>query len=392
MSTLQSDPEVFVADVRRVAQEVAALHAGDVDANARFPHEAVDALREIGALAAYVPTEYGGAGLGLPEMASACYHLGRSCAATAMIFAMHQLQIANIVRHVDAADAWHLDYLSRVSAEQRLVASCTTELGTGGDMGRSIAAVQPGPGGEASFEKQTPTMSYSAYADDILMSLRRAPDAEESDQVMVLVSRDQYTLEPTGVWDTLGMRGTCSPGVIVRGHFAPEQILAQPFATMMSETIVPISHIMWANLWLGLGTEAFERGRTFVRAAARRSPGAPVPAARKLSEVLLDLRLVRAEIESAGRDFASWDASEDRAELRTFTAGLRFNALKLAVSERVPEICLATLSLIGVMAYKNDSPFAIGRLLRDALSAQVMIANERIHTTNAGLIPLAKEG
>ena len=42
------------------------------------------------------------------------------------------------------------------------------------------------PGGDFRFEKQAPTVSYGEHADDLLTTLRRAPDAEPSDQVMVL--------------------------------------------------------------------------------------------------------------------------------------------------------------------------------------------------------------
>ena len=75
------------------------------------------------------------------------------------------------------------------------------------------------------FEKQAPTVSYGAHADDLFTTLRRAPDAEPGDQVLVLTKSGQAELEPAGTWDTLGMRGTCSPGFVVRAQFAPEQVL-----------------------------------------------------------------------------------------------------------------------------------------------------------------------
>ena len=59
-----------------------------------------------------------------------------------MVFAMHQIQVGTIVRHLDGAP-WFQSYLRELSAEQRLIASVTSEVGTGGDMGRSIAAVTP---------------------------------------------------------------------------------------------------------------------------------------------------------------------------------------------------------------------------------------------------------
>ena len=62
-----------------------------------------------------------------------------------MVFAMHQIKVLTLARHLDATP-WFSEYLSKVAEEQRLVASVTTEIGTGGDMGRSIAAVTPADG------------------------------------------------------------------------------------------------------------------------------------------------------------------------------------------------------------------------------------------------------
>ncbi len=43
------------------------------------------------------------------------------------------------------------------------------------------------------------------------------------------------------------------------------------------------------------------------------------------------------------------------------------------------------------MGFKNDTPFSVGRHLRDTMSACLMVANERIHQTNASLLLIAKE-
>ena len=380
-----SDPE-FLEHVRQIATEVASANADAVDRDARFPVEAVTAMREAGLLSAYVPAELGGRGISMHALSQACYELGRRCSASAMVFAMHQIQISTMVRHLDGSP-WYERYLQRVAAEQRLVASVTSEIGTGGDMGRSIAPVTPGEGGRLTLVKQAPTVSYGAYADDLFTTVRRSAEAEEVDQVLVLHHSDDTELEPAGTWDTIGMRGTCSPGFIVRASFDPAQVLAAPFSTVMCESHVPISHILWSHVWLGIATEAFERGRAFVRAAARRAPGKPVPAAHNLSRVMSELAMLRAEVRSALTEFDS----ADRDSLSTIAQMLRFNNLKLAASEQSPRVCSQVLEVIGIMAYKNDSPFGVGRQLRDALSARLMVANERIHSVDAGLLMLAKE-
>ena len=390
MSLTVDRDQAFLATVRAIARDVAAVHADAVDRDARFPQETVAALREADALSAFVPESLGGGGVSLTAIAHACRELGRTCSASAMVFAMHQIQVTTIVRHL--ADApWYESYLRRLGAEQRLVASVTSEIGTGGDMGRSIAGIVTGDDGRRTFVKQAPTVSYGAHADDLFTTVRRSETAEPVDQVLVLHHADDTELEPAGTWDTIGMRGTCSPGFTVRASFAPEQVLTAPFSTVMNESHVPISHILWSHVWLGIATEAFERGRAFVRAAARRSPGTPVPAAQSLSRVMSELAMLRAEVRSGLEDFIGAGEDVDRDRLTTMGSILRFNNLKLAASEQAPRICMGVLEVIGIMAYKNDSPFGVGRQLRDSLSARLMVANERIHAVDAGLLLIAKE-
>lgn len=381
--------QALIDDVRAIAEEVAAKNADSVDRDARFPEETIAALREKQALSAFVPRELGGAGVSFEALAAACYELGRRCGASAMVFAMHQIQVATIVRHLDDAP-WFEEYLRELVAEQRLIASVTSEVGTGGDMGRSIASVEPAGDGIGRFEKQAPTVSYGVYADDLLTTLRRSPEAEPGDQVCVLTRKGQHTLEPTGSWDPLGMRGTCSPGNVVRAELPLEQVLPTQFAAVMNESMVPISHILWSHLWLGISTDAFDRARAFVRAAAKRKPGEQPPAALRLSELMSELSLLRAEVYSGLREFVEASA-DDRARLSEMAMILRFNNLKIAASEQAPRVCQGALGVCGIVGFKNDTPFSVGRHLRDTMSACLMVANERIHQTNASLLLIAKE-
>jgi acyl-CoA dehydrogenase len=381
---------MFLAAVRRIADDVAAPNAEDVDRRARFPVETIQALRDERALSAFVPTDLGGSGVSFETIAAACLELGRRCGASAMVFAMHQIQVVTIVRHLEDAP-WFTAYLRDVSDEQRLIASVTSEVGTGGDMGRSVAAVTPTDAGGCTFEKRAPTVSYGEHADDLLTTLRRGPDAEPGDQVVVLTRKGQVTLEPAGTWDPLGMRGTCSPGFLVRAEFLPEQVLPTPFPKVAVESMVPVSHILWSHLWLGIATDAFERARAFVRAAAKQKPGEPPPTAARLSHLMSELSLLRAEVSSALHEFVDASNEEGRERLSTMAARLRFNNLKIAASEQAPRVCQGAMGVCGIMGFKNDTPFSVGRHLRDTMSASLMVANERIHQTNASLLLIAKD-
>lgn len=379
----------LIEEARRIGAEVAAPHADEVDREARFPREAVDAMREAGLLGVLVPTELGGQGASIPAVAEACFELGRHCGATAMVFAMHQIQIASIARHLDGSP-WFADYLRELVDSQHLIASITSEVGTGGDMGKSVAAVSDPVDGIAGFEKQAPTVSYAEYADAFLTTVRRAPDAEPGDQVLVLTRAEQMKLDPQSSWDPMGMRGTCSPGFIATAEFPVEQILAMPFAGISDESMTPLSHIFWSHVWLGVATDAFDRARAFVRAAAKRSPGEVPSSALRLSSLMSELSLLRAEVSLGLREFVDIDES-DRSRLSEMATILRFNNLKVAASEQAPRVCQGAMAVCGIVGYKNDTPFSVGRHLRDSMSACLMVANERIHKTDASLLLIAKE-
>lgn len=364
----------------RAAAAVAAQHVEDVDQKARFPQETIDALRDSAALSALVD------GVPFAEVAEACQLLARSCSASAMVFAMHQIEVACLVNH---PWSWGQDYLADLRREQRLIASVTSEIGTGGDTGRSVAAVETAADGSCSLVKQAPTVSYGAHADDFLTTVRRSPDADGGDQVAVLHLGPQTSMEQKGSWDPLGMRGTCSPGFVVTASFAPEQVLPAPFTQIGAETMVPVSHLLWSHLWVGIAMEAFERARKAVKSTG--AQGGSVRAQR-LSELHGQLAATRAQVAEASHRWQRESAEPGRPALRTMNASLRHNVLKTSVSRSVAGICQGALEVCGIAGYRNDSPFAIGRLLRDSLSASLMVSNDRLHETNAALLMVVKEG
>src|SRR6185436_4431139 len=163
------------------------------------------------------------------------------------------------------------NYLRQLVSQQTLIASATTELGVGGDLRSSICAVEV-KGDVFSLTKKAPVISYGEAADDILITCRKAPDAPASEQVHVLVHRNECAMERLSNWDTLGFRGTCSSGFTVSSQGRAEQILPTPFAQILAQTMHPYSHIVWGSLWAGIAIDAVNQARAFVRQEARKTP------------------------------------------------------------------------------------------------------------------------
>jgi acyl-CoA dehydrogenase len=376
--------------VRAVATEVAAKHADDVDQKARFPSESVAALKQIKALSAAVPKELGGGGCDMRQLAAMCASLAQGCASSAMVLAMHHIQVACIARH-GLASRFFRDYLSELVENQLVLASMTSEVGTSGDTRSSICAVESA-NGRFVLNKDATTGSYCGHADGILVTARRAPDATSSDQVLVLVRKGDYKLAQTTTWDTLGMRGTCSPGFKLESSGPEDHIIPGSFADSSAQTMVPYSHILWAALWYGIAGDAVSRAASFVRGAARAKPGTIPPAATRLAQVSTQLQAMRSNWQSLAAEFDTMSALPNAMdELLSMGWALKMNNLKIGASEAAPAIVHQALQITGVLGYKNDSKFSVGRHYRDSLSAALMISNERIASKSASMLLVLKD-
>lgn len=374
--------------IERIGHEIARATAADVDARARFPRETIEALRAAQALSAAVPAEIGGMGANVLELSRMCAALSQHCASSAMVLAMHHIQVLSIANHASGRPEM-VTYLGGLVREQRLIASVTSEVGPSGDMRRSVAAVEM-HGERFELVKRATTVSYGAYADDLLITARRGPEAAPSDQVLVLAPRGSFALTEMGAWDTLGMRGTCSPGCTVRAEGAASLVLAEPFGEIATYTMVPTSHILWSSCWLGIATDAVSKAQSVVRAKVRSTPGVVPRAAQRLSEIVRKLHGFRDAVTAVAREYDELTTAGDREHLASLGFALRINNLKLTASTLVVEIVSEALGICGIAAYKNDSPTSLGRHLRDAHSAALMISNDRIHDTNASLLLIHK--
>jgi acyl-CoA dehydrogenase len=369
------------------AAAVAATHADDVDRAGRFPDEAVGEMRAQRLLSALVPVDRGGDGISYTELTALVTDLGARCASTAMIFAMHQIQVACLVRH-GFGDALE-EIVDDVVREQLLLASATTEAGIGGDVRSSGCAVQARDDGGWTLQKDAPVISYGAYADAVLATARRTPDSPPGDQVLAVCRRPGLELTPTSVWDTLGFRGTCSPGFTLRASGEAGLLLAVPYADISAETMLPVSHLLWSGVWLGIASAAYSKARKFVQEQARRKPGTTPPGALRLAELTVVFQQMRAMVEVAARDYD--ERISGTASTGTFRSAITANTLKVATSELVVEIVSRALLICGISGYREDSSYRMGRLLRDAHGAAAMVGNDRILTNTAHLL-LADRG
>ncbi len=367
----------ILEQVHAIGRNVIAPHAQAVDRDARFPVEAFDALKAEKLLSCYVPEVHGGLGLSVSEVTAICEAIANYCGSTAMIFAMHQIQVACIVHHC-LGSPYFQGFAAEIVEHQLLLASATTEIGTGGDVRSSVCAISV-VGDRFTVEKQAPVISYGAHADGILVTCRRAADAGASDQVHVLVKRAQVVLTPLSGWDTLGFRGTCSAGFSLKAEGEAAQILPVPYADIHARSMHPFSHSVWSALWLGIAADAVAKARAFVRVEARKTVGTLPPSALRLAEVDTVLFTMRAAVaQTVGEYERMLEADAPGAFESNFAFAIRVNNLKVTSSQLLIDIVGKAMVICGISGYRNDSKDSLARHLRDAYGAALMVNNDRI--------------
>ena len=396
MSAVLSRPQIPLGEVsptavpfdwrRRIAEvaSVAAQNADEVDREGRFPAEAVEAMRNSGLLAAWVPADRGGPALGLREITAMCSQVGGSCGASGMVFAMHQIKMSCVVHHADDS-GWYLELQEKVVKDALLLASVTSEMGVGGDIRRSIAAVSR-DGDSFSLAKHGSVVSYGAYADALLITARADESSPPNGQVLVTVLKAQYQLERTGKWDTLGMRGTCSDAFKIQAKGSCEQIFKAPFAEIIANTMLPVSHILWAGVWFGIAHNALLRVRGHLRAVMKQNGGQLPAAATELPDLVSQVQLLHARLMSAiGRFEAHW-ASGSTSMPMSLTTDLTL--LKSTMSEGCLAVVQKALSTVGFAGYRAEGPSSVSRHLRDLHSGPLMVNNARLIETMSSFLLL----
>ncbi len=365
------------ADLASRAERVAAVAAENalaVDNESRFPAEAIAAARAERLLGAAVPQELGGDGASISDIVDVCYVLGRACASTAIIYAMHQVNVACLTCH-GRGSPWHQLLLRRLVGEQMLLASSTTEGERGGDVRNSKAPIVRRDG-RIALKREATVISYGEAADGIVTVARRSAEAGSSDQVLVVFLKGDYTLEQRAGWDAFGMRGTCSAGFTLSASGTSEQILPVRYDEIHARTMMPVAHLLWSGAWAGIAAAAVDRARAFVRKAVQRGDGALPPGAAHLTRANASLQRLRSLVAGALQRFEL--AADDPIALESIDFQSGMNLCKVNASELAVATVMSAMQTCGLAGYRNDGDFSLGRHLRDVMSSPIMISNDRI--------------
>ena len=389
-STALLDPmESPAAVAAEIGEQVAAPAADDVDTAARFPTEALGAVRAAGLLGALVPEELGGPGRSMTELAQAVTALSEHCASSGIVLAMHGIQVASIVRHASPATLERV--IPGLLSGELLLASANSEVGLYGNRRVSTCSLEPTASGFR-LEKHASCVSYGEAADAVLATARRRPDSPPNEQVLAICVAPNMTLEPIGEWNTLGLRGTDSRPFILTAELPPELVI-EDYGTVFAQTALPASSILLSSVWLGIAEGAARRAHTAVRSQARKLRAAdpdapPPPSALRLAELAVILHQMRAMIAFGA---AEYERMKDTPEVSTIGFSALMDNVKVSTSTLVADVVRRAMGVCGMGGFANDTPTSLARLSRDAAGAPLMVNNERALIAAAQSLLLRKD-
>ncbi|MDX8033835.1 acyl-CoA dehydrogenase family protein [Lentzea sp. BCCO 10_0856] len=371
--------EATLLDATSIARElrtVFAARAAEVDATASFPEENLADLRRAGLLGLLVPATAGGIGADLATVSAVAGELAAGCLSTALVWAMHTQQVDAVVRF--GSPSLREVLLPRV-AEGAYLASVTTEHGKGGHLLSSDAALSHSAD-DVEIVRDAPVVTGGRHADGFLVTMRDSPGANQQETTLVYANREQLELSATSGWDTLGMRGTASGGLKLRGSVPKSHVIGAPgrFREVALDSMIPLGHIGWASCWLGTARGALAALVGHVRSPRRSKdldPRSPLVAER-LARIRTDLEIVSAYLHRVVDEVTR--ARADGTPLGT-SAQIHLNTLKVVAAEHTYRAVDRMVQLAGLgLGYRRDSAVPLERHLRDLRSASLNYSDDRL--------------
>lgn len=356
-------PEDLIAlqDVaRRFAAEHIAPNARQWDREAEIPREVVAKLAEVGFLGVFIPTEFGGAGLGDLAASVIMEEIARHCGGTALMLDAHNaLCCAHLL--IAANDEQKAKYFPPLARGEYLGAWALSEPGCGSDAAAlTTTAESDGESWVLNGSKQWITNGH--YAGVYVVMARTTPEGGPKGISAFIVERDTPGLSIGAKEDKMSMRASDTVGLTFDNVRIPKQQLCgelnNGFADAMK--VLERGRITIAAMSVGLARGGLEEALAY--AQQRTAFGKPIFEHQSIQFMLADMAM---EI--------------DAARLLTRKAGILSDAgkpcnieasmAKLFASEMATRACLSAIQIYGGIGCTREVP--VERYMRDAKFCEI---------------------
>ena len=250
----------LVATAASIAAEVAGPHAAEVDAQGRFPGEAMRALAERGLYGLCLPKAVGGQGEGMRAFAGVADELAAACGSTAMVYVMHVCAAQAIAASPTLAGRDAL--LKEIAAGKHLTTLAFSESGSRSQFWAPVSRLQD-RNGHFVVTASKSWVTAAGHADSYVATSQKPGAASPLESTVYLVRAGTDGVQVTSPFDGLGLRGNESSPVAFRDVTIQKgDLISLPGdgPKIVLEVVLP---------WFAVGTAAMANG--LCRAAVART-------------------------------------------------------------------------------------------------------------------------
>nr|WP_194309164.1 acyl-CoA dehydrogenase family protein [Flaviflexus huanghaiensis] len=360
--------------------------ANEVDRENTFPYQDLRELTDARYLTAFVPTEFGGAGLTAEQLCAEQTRLAQAAPATALGVNMHHI-IVGLGRHLVANGLDSGRQILDGAAQGEIFAFGISEPGNDLVLFGSTTEARPDGQGGYSFHGLKVFTSLSPVWTKLMTFGRDESGEDGPHSVFAILDRERGGFTIKDDWNTLGMRGTQSNSTILEGAHAPAEHVLQRVAPGPSKEpvifgIFAYFEVFLAATYLGIGNRAVEVAAEKVKTRRSVLHGdvyANDPDIRwRLASAALRLNSASAEVTLAARDL---DDGRDRGDLWY----PQLSAAKNAASEASLHAVEQAIRSTGGSSYSNSNE--LSRLYRDVLAGLFQPSDqESLHSSWANVV------
>jgi alkylation response protein AidB-like acyl-CoA dehydrogenase len=369
---LAEEHEALRETVRELAEAKIGPAAADVDARARFPQEARDALTATGLQAVHVPEAYGGQGGDALAAVIVIEEVARVCASSSLIPAVNKLGTVPLL--LSGSEDLKRRYLPPVARGDVLFSYALSEAGAGSDAASmTTRAVRDGDGWVLNGTKMWISNAGVSQCYTV-MALTDPAQGPRGISAFVVEKTDPGVSfgEPE---KKLGIKGSPTRTLILDDTWIPAGRIIGEAGTGFKTALATLDHtrITIAAQALGIAQGALDYATGYVK--ERRQFGRPVSDFQGVQFMLADMAM---NIEAARQLTYRAAALSEQAMQGHPAPGLTFasSAAKCFASDTAMRVTTDAVQLLGGYGYVRDYP--VERMMRDAKITQIYEGTNQI--------------
>ncbi|WP_326689957.1 acyl-CoA dehydrogenase [Streptomyces sp. NBC_01795] len=351
--------------VRGLAEAKIAPHAAEVDEEARFPQEALDALVANDLHAVHVPEEYGGAGADALATVIVIEEVARVCGSSSLIPAVNKLGSLPVM--LSASDELKKRYLTPLAKGEAMFSYCLSEPDAGSDAGgMKTKAVRDGDSWVLNGVKRW--ITNAGVSDYYTVMAVTDPDKRTKGISAFVVEKDDAGVSFGAPEKKLGIKGSPTREVYLDNVRIPADRIIGAEGSGFATAMKTLDHtrITIAAQALGIAQGALDYAKGYVQ--ERKQFGKPIGDFQGVQFMLADMAM---KIEAARQLTYAAAARSERVSQGNEKEDLTFfgAAAKCYASDAAMEITTDAVQLLGGYGYTRDYP--VERMMRDAKITQI---------------------